>query len=138
MENGETEAVKTAIETAVRFASLVPVFDGKKILAPGVDLYDFAAVVGTNARSQAARHSAASLMGFIKSKVVMAGVGLHVDQTNGYDYAKAGGIAINMTMKVKPLPNGASEYLAAYPALSLSQNSQWDEFVAWCDGVWRE
>ncbi len=139
MNNNETEAAKKAIGSAVRFASLLQGFDAKKMLAPYVDLYDFAAVTGANARSQETRQAAESLMGFIKSKLVMDSVGLYADRENGYDYTKAGGIAVAMTMKINPVPPGLVNFSETpYPTLALSQNSLWDEFVGWCDAAWRQ
>ncbi|MCX5793072.1 MAG: hypothetical protein NTY45_12785 [Elusimicrobia bacterium] len=139
MANNEAEAVKKTIASAVRFSSLAPDKDKKKLIAPYVDLYDFAAVVGANAAAQDTKQAASALMDFIKTKLVMRSVGLNTDAENGYDYTKVGGIAINMTMKIKDLPASVTDvYETKYPELSLSQASQWDEFVAWADGVWRK
>ena len=103
-----------------------------------MDLYDFASIVGANAVSPETRQAAASLMDFIKTKLVMRSVGLNSDAENGYDYTKVGGIAINMTMKAKTLPPQLAEiYETKYTDLSLSQVSQWPQFVNWTDGVWR-
>ncbi|MBU2573199.1 MAG: hypothetical protein KKH28_03885 [Elusimicrobia bacterium] len=138
MANNETGAVKIAIEKAVRFSSLDPKKDKKKMLAPYVDLYDFARITGENAASQATKQAAEELMGFIKSRLVLRSVGLNADAENGYDYTKAGGIAITMTMKIKnPPPQLADIYETKYSDLSLSQASQWDEFTAWTDKVWQ-
>ncbi|MBI4802645.1 MAG: hypothetical protein HY796_09010 [Elusimicrobia bacterium] len=138
MENNETGAVKIAIEKAVRFSSLDPKNDKKKMLAPYVDLYDFAAITGANAASRAARQAAEELMGFIKSGLVFRSVGLNADSENGYDYSRVGGIAINMTMKIKkPPPQLADIYETKYSDLELSQTSQWDEFMVWTDKVWQ-
>ena len=138
MAGNEAAAVKKAIDSAVRFSSLAPDKDKKKLIAPYVDLYDFAAIVGANAASPAAKQAAESLMGFIKTKLVMRSVGLNSDSENGYDYTRVGGIAINMTMKAKSVPAGVADiYETKYPELSLSQVSQWDEFMNWTDGVWR-
>ena len=137
--NNETEAVRKAIDSAVRFSSLDPENDKKKQLAPYVDLYDFAVITGANAKTQATKQAAAALTDFIKTKLVMRSIGLNSDSENGYDYTRVGGIAINMTMKMKTVPAGVADiYETKYPDLSLSQASQWDEFVAWTDGVWRD
>lgn len=137
MANNETAAVKIAIESAVRFSSLAPK-DKKKQIAPYVDLYDFAAIVGANAAAPAVKQAAENLMGFIKGQLVMRSVGLNSDSENGYDYTRVGGIAINMTMKMKTVPAAVADiYETKYPELSLSKASQWDEFVSWTDGVWR-
>jgi len=139
MANNETEAVKKAIDTAVRFSSLAPDKDKKKLIAPYVDLYDFASIVGENAASPAVKQAAANLMDFVKTKLVMRSVGLNSDAENGYDYTRVGGIAVNMTMKIKTVPPQLADiYETKYPDLSLSQASQWDEFVTWTDGVWRK
>ncbi|HNW42954.1 MAG TPA: clostripain-related cysteine peptidase [Elusimicrobiales bacterium] len=136
--NNETEAVKKAIASAVRFSSLSPENDKKKEIAPYVDLYDFAAIVGANAASPAVKQAAESLMGYVKTQVVMRSVGLNSDAVNGYDYTRVGGIAINMTMKIKNMPAAVADiYETKYPDLSLSKASQWDEFMTWTDGVWR-
>ena len=136
MKNKETEAVKYAIENAVRFSSLDPKNDKKKLIAPYVDLYDFAKTFSMVCGFETAQ-AAERLMKFIKTKVVVGNVGLNKDAVNGYDYAKVGGIAIGMTMKVKPLPPQLGNlYETKYGDLSLSKVSQWDEFVAWADAVW--
>ena len=136
MKNNETEALKYAIENAVRFSSLDPKNDKKKLIAPYVDLYDFARVFSSISGFETAQ-AAERLMKFIKTKVVMANVGLNKDAVNGYDYTRVGGIAIGMTMKVKPLPPQLGNlYETKYGDLSLSKVSQWDEFVAWADAVW--
>lgn len=138
MANNETAAVRTAIEKAVRFSSLAPEQDKKKLIAPYVDLYDFAAIVGANAQSGQTRQAANELMGFIKDRLVMRSVGLNSDAENGYDYTRVGGIAVNMTMKIKTLPAAVADiYETKYPDLSLSKASQWDEFLTWTDSVWR-
>ena len=137
MRNNETEAVKTAIAGAIRFASLDPKNDKKKMIAPYADLYDFAGITGTNAKNQETRKAAESLRAFIKNKLVIRSLGLNSDTENGYDYGKVGGIAINMTMKIKPVPPQlAAVSQTKYGDLALSRASQWDEFVTWTDGVW--
>ena len=139
IRNNETDAVKKAVESAVRFSSLAPEEDKKKMIAPYVDLYDFAAITGANARSQATKQAAENLMGFIRSRLVMRSVGLNKDAENGYDYARAGGISVNMTMKAKTLPEALSAiYETKYAELSLSRASQWDEFINWTDDIWRK
>lgn len=138
MANDEKAAARTAIDRAVRFSSLDPKNDKKKLLAPYVDLYDFARITGENAASPAVKTAAGNLMNFIKSGLVVRSVGLNADAENGYDYTRAGGIAINMTMKIKPVPPQLGNiYETKYSDLSLSQASDWDEFVAWTDKAWR-
>jgi hypothetical protein len=138
MKNRETEAVKYAIENAVRFSSLDPKNDKQKLIAPYVDLYDFAHAV-SGVSGYETQMAAEKLMKFIKTKLVMRSVGLNKDQVNGYDYAKAGGIAITMTMKAKTLPPSLGAlYETKYSDLSLSKASLWDEFVAWADDAWRK
>ncbi|OGS10415.1 MAG: hypothetical protein A2234_06490 [Elusimicrobia bacterium RIFOXYA2_FULL_58_8] len=137
--NNETAAVKKAIDSAVRFSSLSPEQDKKKLIAPYVDLYDFAAITGANAASQTAKQAATALMNYIKTQLVLRSVGLNSDSENGYDYGKVGGIAINMTMKAKTIPAGVADiHETRYADLALSRASQWDEFVTWSDGVWRD
>ncbi|MDO8803757.1 MAG: clostripain-related cysteine peptidase [Elusimicrobiota bacterium] len=138
MRNNETEAVKYAIETAVRFSSLDPKNDKQKLIAPYVDLYDFASEV-SKVSGYETQMAAEKLMKFIKSKLVMRSVGLNKDAVNGYDYTKVGGIAITMTMKAKILPPGLGAiYETKYSDLSLSKASLWDEFVEWSDAAWRK
>jgi len=139
MRNNETEAVKKAVAEVIRFTSLDPKNDKKKLIAAYADLYDFARIVGANAQSQQTRQAAEGLMGFIKNRLVIRSLGLNKDAENGYDYSNVGGIAINMTMKIKNPPAAlASIYETKYSDLSLSKASQWDEFVEWTDGVWRK
>ena len=139
MRNNETEAVKTAVATAIRFTSLDPKNDKKKLLAAYTDLYDFTRIVGQNAVSPETRQAADSLMNFIKKTLVIRSLGINGDPENGYDYANAGGIAINMTMKIKAVPAQLDAiFETKYGDLSLSKASQWDEFVTWTDGVWRK
>ncbi|MCX5785037.1 MAG: clostripain-related cysteine peptidase [Elusimicrobia bacterium] len=139
MRNNETEAVKTAIDKAVRFSSLDPKNDKKKTIAPYVDLYDFALLLGQNSKTQETRQAAENLMTFIKSKLVMRSIGLNSDAENGYDYTRVGGVAINMTMKIKTVPPQLDAvFETKYGELALSKASDWDEFVAWTDGVWRK
>jgi len=140
MKNNETEAVKAAVANVIRFTSVAdPAKDTKKMLAPYVDLYDFARIVGVNAKNPETKRAADALMGFIKGKLVLDSVGINKDATNGYDYSKTGGVAINMTMKMKPVPPQFDEIMETkYSDLSLSKDSMWDEFVTWTDGVWAE
>ena len=139
MRNNETEAVKKAVAEVIRFTSLDPKNDKKKLIAAYADLYDFARIVGANAQSQQTSQAAEGLMGFIKNRLVIRSLGLNKDAENGYDYSNVGGIAINMTMKIKNPPAAlASIYETKYSDLSLSKASQWDEFVEWTDGVWRK
>ncbi len=137
MRNNETEAVRTAVADVIRFTGLDPQ-DKKKLIAPYADLYDFARIMGENARSAETRQAAQELMAFIKGSLVVRSLGINGDTENGYDYSKTGGIAINMTMKIKQVPPQlAAIYETKYGDLALSKASQWDEFVAWADGVWR-
>ncbi|MDD5209303.1 MAG: clostripain-related cysteine peptidase [Elusimicrobiales bacterium] len=139
MRNNETEAAKAAIGNVIRFTSLDPKNDKKKLIAAYADLYDFAALFDANARSQETRLAARNLMGFIKNTLVMRSVGLHKDAENGYNYENVGGLAINTTMKIKTVPPQlAAIFETKYGDLSLSKASQWDEFVTWSDGVWRK
>jgi len=140
MRNNETDAVKKAIETAVRFSSLDPKNDKKKMFAPYVDLYDFALITGQESKARETRQAAENLMTFIKSNLVIRSLGLNFDTENGYDYSRVGGIAINMTMKKETitLPLLDAIFETKYGDLALSKASQWDEFVTWTDGVWRK
>ncbi len=139
MRNNETEAVKAAVGGVIRFTSLDPKNDKKKLIAAYADLYDFAAITGSNAKSQETRQAAEALMGFIKNGLVMRSVGLNKDAENGYDYTKVGGLAVNTTMKIKTVPPQLEAiFETKYGDLSLSKASQWDEFVTWTDGVWRK
>ncbi|MDO8805572.1 MAG: hypothetical protein Q7R35_14225, partial [Elusimicrobiota bacterium] len=138
MRNNETEAAKAAVGGVIRFTSLDPANDKKKMIAAYADLYDFARLMGLNARSRETKQAAENLMGFIKTRLVLRSIGLNADAENGYDYATVGGIAINTTMKIKAVPAQlANLYETKYNELSLSKDSQWDEFVTWTDGVWR-
>jgi hypothetical protein len=138
MRNNEAEAVKTAVANVIRFTSLDPANDKKKMIAAYADLADFARIVGENARSQETKQAAQNLIGFVKGRLVMRAVGIHGDKENGYDYTKVGGIAINTTMKAKKLPDAlANLYETKYSDLGLSRASQWDEFVTWSDNAWR-
>lgn len=138
MKNNETAAVKEAIANVIRFTSIAdPVKDKKKMLAPYVDLYDFARIVGEKAISPETKKAAQYLMSFIKNKLVVKSIGLNKDTENGYDYSKVGGIAINMTMKIKPVPPQFDSILETkYEDLTLSRDSLWDEFVKWSNEVW--
>jgi cytochrome oxidase Cu insertion factor (SCO1/SenC/PrrC family) len=127
------------VANVIRFTSLDPKNDKKKMIAAYADLYDFARIVGANARSAETRQAADGLMGFIKNKLVIRSLGLNKDADNGYDYSQVGGIAINMTMKIKTVPPQLDAiFETKYGDLSLSKASQWDEFVSWTDGVWRK
>jgi hypothetical protein len=139
MRNSETDAVKAAVGEAIRFTSLDPKNDKKKLLAAYTDLYDFARITGAAAKSPETRRAAENLMGFIKEKLVLRSLGLNRDAENGYDFSNVGGIAINMTMKIKTVPPQLNAiFETKYGDLALSKASQWDEFVAWTDGVWRK
>ena len=139
MRNKETEAVKAAVADVIRFNSLDPKGDKKKMTSVYADLYDFVRITGANARSPETRRAADRLMSFIKSELVIRSIGINYDAENGYDYSLVGGIAINMTMKTKSPAaqlTGISE--TRYSDLALSKASLWDEFVTWTDGVWRK
>lgn len=139
MRNNETEAAKAAIAGVIRFTSLDPANDKKKMIAAYADLYDFARLMGQNAKAAETKQAAANLMGFIQKRLVLRSVGLNADAENGYDYTKTGGIAINTTMKIKTVPPQLEAiFETKYNELSLSNVSQWDEFVTWTDGVWRK
>jgi hypothetical protein len=139
MRNDEQAAVKTAVDGVIRFSSLDPKNDKKKLIAAYVDLFDFARILGANAKSAETKTAADNLMAFVKNKLVIRSLGLNGDTENGYDYTKVGGIAINMTMKIKKVPPQLDAiFETKYGDLSLSKASQWDEFVAWTDGVWRK
>lgn len=138
MENNEKSAVKSAIGSVIRFTGLDP-RDKEKKLAPYVDLYDFVKKVSDNAKEQSTKESAKVLLDFIKNNLVISSIGLNKDETNNYDYSQAGGVSINMTMKIKPLPPQFDSLLETkYPDLSLSKDSLWDEFVEWCNRVYLE
>ena len=139
MRNNETDAAKYAIENVIRLTSLDPKNDKKKLIAAYADLYDFAFRVAVKSQSQETKAAADSLMAFIKNGLVLRSVGLNGDKENGYDYTKVGGIAINTTMKIKTVPAQLEAiFETKYADLSLSKASQWDEFLAWSDGVWRK
>ena len=139
MRNDEQDAAKIAVDKVVRFTSLDPKNDKKKLIAAYADLYDFADLLGANARSQETKNAALDLMTFIKNGLVMRSIGIHGDAENGYDYTKVGGIAINTTMKIKKVPPQLDAiFETKYSDLALSKASQWDEFVSWTDGVWRK
>ena len=115
MRNNETEAARAAVDRVIRFS-----------------------ILGANARSQETKQAAQNLMNFIKNGLVLRNVGINGDKANGYDYTKVGGIAINTTMKIKTVPPQLEAiFETKYNELSLSKGSQWDEFVTWTDGVWR-
>ncbi len=138
MRNDEQAAAIVAVEKVIRFTSLDPANDKKKLIAAYADLADFASIFGAAARSQETKQAAQALVSFIKSRLVLRNVGINGDKENGYDYTKVGGIAINTTMKIKTVPPQLEAiHETKYSDLGLSRASQWDEFVAWTDGVWR-
>lgn len=138
MRNNEEAAAKAAVDRVIRFTSLDPANDKNKLIAAYADLYDFADILGREAASGETKQAAESLKGFIKNRLVLRSVGINGDRQNGYDYTKTGGLAINMTMKIPQLPPQlGSIFETKYEELSLSKASQWDEFVTWTDGVWR-
>jgi len=140
MKNDERDAVKAAVPSVIRFTSIAdPAKDKKKMIAPYIDLYDFARIISENAKNSETKKAANTLMSFIKNKLVIRTVGINKDAENNYDYTKVGGIAINMTMKVKPVPPAYNDILETkYQDLTLSKDSSWDEFVSWSDKVWSE
>ena len=130
IRNNETEAVKAAVGNVIRFTSLDPANDKKKMIAAYADLYDFARIVGETTGKTETRRAAWNLMGFLKEKLVLRSVGLNGDAENGYDYTKVGGLAINTTMKIKTVPPQLEAiFETKYGELSLSKASQWDEFL---------
>lgn len=138
MRNNETEAAKLAVERVIRFTSLDPANDKKKLIAAYADLYDFADILGGAARSAETKQAAEGLKAFLRGSLVMRTVGINGDRENGYDYTKTGGLAINMTMKIKQVPPQLNAiFETKYGDLALSKDSQWDEFVAWTDAAWR-
>ncbi|MDA8129899.1 MAG: clostripain-related cysteine peptidase [Elusimicrobia bacterium] len=137
MRNREEAAVKKAVSAVIRFASLYA-DDEDKLMSPGMDLYDFARIVGANAENPETKRAAAGLAAFIKNRLVVDSVGINRDRRNDYTYAKVGGIAINMTLKAKSFPASfAGAFDGEYRDLALSKDSRWDEFVEWTDRVWR-
>ena len=139
MRNNEEAAAIVAIEKVIRFTSLAPANDKKKLIAASADLADFAAILGCSARSQETKQAADALVSFIKTRLVLRSVGLNGDKENGYDYTKVGGIAINTTMKIKKVPPQLEQiFETKYSDLGLSKASQWDEFLTWTDNVWRK
>jgi len=138
MKNDEKDAVKIAINSVIRFTSIAdPAKDKNKLMAPYVDLYDFASLIAQNAKNADTKQAAEYLMSFIKNKLIIKSIGINKDATNGYDYSKVGGISINMTMKIKPVPEEYNSILETkYEDLTLSKDSLWDEFVKWADEVW--
>lgn len=138
INNNEVEAVKYAIQNVIRFTSIAdPVKDKEKKIAPYVDLYDFTRLVYEKASNVQTKESAKILMEFIKNKLVISSIGLNKDTTNNYDYTGVGGVAINMTMKIKPVPPQFDSILETkYSELSLSNDSYWDEFVNWSTDIW--
>ncbi len=139
IRNGETEAAKAAVGGVIRFTSLDPANDKKKLIAAYADLYDFARILGLNAKSDETKLAAEALMGFIKTRLVLRSVGLNADTENGYNYTTVGGIAISTTMKIKAVPAQlANLYETKYSELALSRDSQWNEFLDWTDEVWRK
>lgn len=139
MRNNEEAAAIVAVEKVIRFTSLDPANDKKKLIAAYADLADFASIFGAAARSQETRQAAKNLVTFIKDALVLRNIGINGDKENGYDYTKVGGIAINTTMKIKTVPAQLEAiFETKYSDLSLSKASQWDEFLTWTDGVWRK
>ncbi len=138
MDNREEEAVKCAIQNAIRFTSLDPKNDKEKLLSSYTDLYDFVRLLGQKALNPQTAQAAERLMEFIKSELVIRSIGLNKDATNGYDYSKVGGIAIETTRKIKKdISNQLNQLFETnYSDLSLSKASLWDEFVQWSNKVW--
>lgn len=138
INNKEEDAVKYAIEKVIRFTSIAdPVKDKEKKIAPYIDLYDFARLISEKSLNHNTKEAAKLLMDFIKNRLVISSIGLNKDTTNNYDYSGVGGISINMTMKVKPVPPQFDSILETkYSDISLSKDSYWDEFVNWTTEIW--
>ena len=137
MDNNEEEAVKYAIQNVIRFTSIDP-SDKEKMLASYADLYDFVRLTAEKAQSQATIQAATDLQTFISSSLIVGNVGINGDTNNDYDYTKVGGIAIETTRKIKKDISSQLSGLfeTPYNTLSLSKDSQWDEFVSWSNEVW--
>ncbi len=138
MDNNETIAVKHAIQNAVRF-QIDPANDPNKQTSSYVDLYDFARQVSLKAASGEVKIKANKLMSFISSELIVRTIGINGDKVNGFDYSKAGGIAIEMTQRgTNIFPESAEIFETKYADLSLSRDSLWDEFLEWTDAVWAQ
>jgi len=136
-DNNEEEAVKYAIGSVIRFA-IIPDKDPNKKLAPYVDLGDFALRVDSKSKSQAVHDETARLMSFIDKDLVASQIGVHTD-AHGDDYSRTHGIAINMTMELKPVPAGfANAFEGKYSDLSFAKAGQWGQFMDWTTAVWNK
>ncbi len=135
MANNEESAVKHAIQNVIRFTSIDP-SDTEKLLSSYADLYDFVRLVSERAEKQETVQAAENLMTFINSSLILGNIGINGDKSNGYDYTKVGGIAVETTRKLKKSFPLGDFFETPYNTLSLSQDSLWDEFVSWSNNVW--
>ncbi|MCG2725900.1 MAG: clostripain-related cysteine peptidase [Elusimicrobia bacterium] len=137
MDNNEEEAIKYAIQNAIRFTSIDPP-DYKKMLSSYTDLYDFIRLAAKKANNHQTVQAAENLMNFIQSSLVLRSVGINKDTINGYNYSEVGGIAIETTRKTKKdISSQLSQaFETKYSDLSLSKASLWDEFISWSNKVW--
>ncbi|MFA5161309.1 MAG: clostripain-related cysteine peptidase [Elusimicrobiales bacterium] len=133
----EEEAVKYAMGSVIRFA-IMPDKDNDKKLTPYADLGDFVLRVDSKAKSQAVHEQTEQLMNFIDTELVSSKIGVHSDK-HGDDYSKTHGVAINMAMEAKPVPdNLKNAFEGKYSDLAFAKAGGWSQFVDWVSAVWNK
>ncbi len=136
MNANDTDAVNYALKNVIRFTSLAGESDVNKDMSTYGDLYDFASLVASQSKDAGVQAAASDLMSYITGTLVLSNIGVHTDK-QGQDYSKCRGIAINLTMKRKPVPAQFTQILETkYSDLALGKASHWADFVAWTDKVW--
>ena len=136
MNANDTDAVNYAITNVVRFTSIAGDTDTYKVLSTYGDLYDFARLVSSQSKDAGVQSAASDLMSYITGTLVQSNTAVHVDK-QGQDYSKCRGIAINLTMKRKPVPAQFAQIIETkYTDLAMSKAGHWADFVAWTDKVW--
>lgn len=139
MNANDTTAAAYAVKNVLRFNSPTTDEDAEKMESTYVDLYDFVKLLSQQSGNTGVNIAAQNLMNYITGELILSSISEHVD-TQGVDYRRCKGIAINMTLKDHNPTNQLGTLTfrdgTKYADIALSKASHWADFVAWTDKVW--
>jgi len=133
MATTDMPALKTAKNTALRFGEFGPQ-DPKRVITTYVDAYDFAKILSEGTKDEGVKAAATDMMDYITGGLVVANVGVGVDEDSSADMTKARGVSLNLARVRNDISVDQVEnriFGNKYMDMTFASTTQWGPLFDW-------
>lgn len=133
MATTDIPALKTAKNKVLRFGEFGPQ-DPTRVITTYADAYDFALLLSENTKDERVKAAGKDLMDYITGGLVVANVGVGVDEPSGADMTRARGISLNVARVRNDITVEQVEdriFGNKYTDMDFASSTQWGPLFPW-------